>query len=229
MQAERIIERRFRCASRFVSLLPCSCNSGLRPWAADYQAAKDLYDQGEVAKARAGIFRSARRWRPKREGPRGGCSRPRADRLADPRQRRRGGGSTARGAGDRTPTNAKRAPIWRGCFARAASSAEAVRAAQDLSSCIERPDRDDLLTERAHASAWPLDDLTGVSTASAQVSAVGALAPPVSALKLQAALLRRHVSRRVRGVAQLFLADLQRRPTGVCEGAGSRDLPRRRE
>jgi len=156
--------------------------------AADYQAAKDLYDQGEIAKAKA-AFSAVLQDNAQSAKDRAGAARglARIDWLI-------GGNADAAttqlqqalsiGA-DQCDTRIYLARVLR----ESGRPSEAVAAASDLSTCIERPDRDDLLTERARASL-ELNDLVGAERSLGQISRVGALAPPVNALKLETALLQ---------------------------------------
>ena len=206
--------------------LPVLLQLGTAAAAADYQAAKDLYDQGEIAKARAafsGVLGDHAQSAKNRAAAARGLAR--IDWLID-------------GNADAATTQLQEAltigaeqcetQIYLARVLRESGRfSDAVSAARDLSSCIERPNRDELLTERAHASL-ALNDLADAERSLGPVSRVGALAPPVNALKLQAALLRRTFSSRPFGMARLFLVELFRRPPGLREGAGTRDLSFRR-
>ena len=168
--------------------LPVLLQLGTAAAGADYQAAKDLYDQGEIAKARAafsGVLGDHAQSAKNRAAAARGLAR--IDWLID--------GNADAGTtqlqealtigAEQCDTRIYLARVLR----ESGRFSDAVSAARDLSSCIERPDRDELLTERAHASL-ALNDLADAERSLGQVSRVGALAPPVNALKLQAALLQ---------------------------------------
>ena len=206
MQAEHIVEWRFRCTFRFVSLCPCFCNSARPLRAADYQAAKDLYDQGEIAKARAafsGVLGDHAQSAKNRAAAARGLAR--IDWLID------GNADAATTQLQEALTIGAEQCDTRIYLARVLRESgrfsDAVSAARDLSSCIERPNRDELLTERAHASL-ALNDLADAERSLGPVSRVGALAPPVNALKLQAALLQGRSAAALFGMARLFLVEL---------------------
>ena len=165
--------------------------------AADYQAAKDLYDQGDVAKAKQEFSAVL-----------GDSGKPAKDRAAAARGLARidwliDGNANAASAhlrqaltfhADECDTRSYFARVLR----ESGRPANALNVSRDLSSCAQRPDRDDLLTERAHAF---LDrrDLPSAERSLAQISQLGMLSPPVNALKLEAALL-------LGGAAQAFRA-----------------------
>jgi len=172
---------------RFSIALGVALQLGAAVHAADYQSAKDLYDQGEVAKAKA-AFSAVLEDNGSSAKDRAAAARglARIDWLIE-------------GNADAATAQLHRALSFQAdeCDIRtylarvlreSGRNADAVRAAGDLSTCTERPDRDDLLTERAHASLM-LDDLEGAARSLGQISSVGALAPPVNALKLQTALM----------------------------------------
>jgi hypothetical protein len=161
---------------------------GSAAFAADYQAAKDLYDQGEIARARSGFSAV----------------------LDDSRQNAKDRAAAARALaridwlieGDANSASAHlaQALVLKSdeCETRtylvrvlreSGRAANAVKAAGDLESCADRPMRDGLLAERAHA-ALAVKNLDAAERSLRQISALGALAPPVNALKVEARLLR---------------------------------------
>ncbi|HWC56375.1 MAG TPA: hypothetical protein VG434_05340, partial [Sphingomicrobium sp.] len=187
---------------RFQIALAVALQLGTAAVAADYQAAKDLYDQGEIAKAKAAF-----------SGVLGDGAQSAKDRAAAARGLARidwlieGNAPAATSqleqalsiGADECDTRIYLARVLR----ESGRPGDAVIAASDLTACVERPDRDELLTEQAHARLT-LGDLAGAGRSLRQISAVGALAPPVNALKLQTALLQGDASASFRAWRDYF-------------------------
>jgi hypothetical protein len=162
--------------------------AGSAALAADYQAAKDLYDQGQIARARSGfsaVFDDSRQNARDRAAAARGLAR--INWLIE-------GNADAASAqlaqalllkSDECETRTYLVRVLR----ESGQAAKAVEASGDVSSCTDRPLRDDLLAERAHADL-ALRNPDAAERSLGQISALGALAPPVNALKVEARLLR---------------------------------------
>ena len=162
--------------------------AGAPALAADYQAARDLYDQGEVAKAKV-VFSEVLGDNSASLKDRASSARglARVDWLID--------ANSAAAVGllnqaialhtDECETRAYLARVLR----ESGRPADAVEATSNASSCTERAARDELLAEAAHAYLARKNP-GGAERSLRSISALGALSPPVNSLKLEAALLR---------------------------------------
>jgi len=156
--------------------------------AADYQAAKDLYDQGEIAKAKRAFSEvlddSATSVKDRAAAARGLA---RIDWLIN------ANADAARSHLDQALALRSEECETRSYSARVLRESGrpdgAVQASSDLSSCSEQPSRDGLLTERAHAYLV-LGKLEPAQQSLDEISPLGALGPTVNALKLETALLK---------------------------------------
>ena len=155
--------------------------------AADYQAARDLYDQGEIAKARRAfseVLEDGAASAKDRAAAARGLAR--IDWLID------ANAAAAASHLDEALSFRSDECETRSYLARVLRESDrpdrAIEAASDLASCSEQPSRDALLTERAHAYL-ALGNLASAEQSLDQISPLGALGPAVNALKLQAALM----------------------------------------
>jgi len=187
---------------RFAIAFGLLAQTGATRLAADYQAAQDLYDQGEIdpaARAFAAVLDD--RSQPAKDRAAAARGLARIDWLID------GIADAALGhlrqalalGTDQCETSTYLARILQ----ESGRPADAVEAAADLSSCADRPSRDDMLAERAHAYL-ALGDWASAERSLNQVSALGSLAPPVNALKLETALLRGNAAGAVKAWRDYF-------------------------
>jgi hypothetical protein len=155
--------------------------------AASYRAARDLYDQGEVAKA-ASAYESVLTDANQTSKDRAAAARElaRIDWLIDGNLT--GALKHLKAAASFRVDDCKRRAYQARILREGGRFVDALAAAADLSSCDQRSERDELLAERAH-SELALRRTAAAERSLAQISPVRALSPPVSAMKLEAALV----------------------------------------
>ena len=186
--------------------LPVLLQLGTAAAAADYQAAKDLYDQGEIAKARAafsGVLGDHAQSAKNRAAAARGLAR--IDWLID------GNADAATTQLQEALTIGAEQCDTRIYLARVLRESgrfsDAVSAARDLSSCIERPNRDELLTERAHASL-ALNDLADAERQPRPGFASRSARSTGECIEAAGSVAARTFSSRPFGMARLFLVEL---------------------